>query len=94
MCIASSLLLKMATKYTLTPEKLQASILKTALPVVRQVVNEMYLGILSQSPVDTGRYIAGHRQVHTRIEKGRIIGGVENPMEYSERVEFGFGRNG
>lgn len=80
----------MATSFTLTAERITKLTLDKLKPVVARYTNELYLAIRMYSPVRSGVYISGHRNMGVRIEGNKVIGEVMNQGTYPERVEFGF----
>lgn len=80
----------MATSFTLTAERITKLTLDSLKPLVARATNELYLAIRMNSPVNTGVYISGHRNLGVRIEGNKVIGEVMNQGTYPERVEFGF----
>ena len=84
----------MPTSFTLTADRIVKLTLEAVKPKVERATNELYMQIRMLSPVRTGVYISGHRNMGVRIEGNKVIGEVMNQGKYPERVEFGFGRNG
>ena len=78
------------TKYELNIESLKWKLLKSVVPVVKQLTDELYLEIQTNSPVDTGTYLWQHRNEWVTIEWNKVIWKVSNQWDYPEKVEFGW----
>lgn len=59
-------------------------------PIVAKATDALHADAKFFSPVDTGAYKAGHRNLGVVTQGNLVIGTVENEMEYAERVEDGF----
>lgn len=78
------------TKYELNIDSLKNKLLKSVVPVVKWIVDELYLEIQINSPVDTWTYLSQHRNEWVTVENGMVVWRVSNEWDYSEKVEFGW----
>lgn len=83
----------MATNFTITSDKLTKFAKKVAINAVHSTVDVLYLEIQKLSPIRTGTYASGHRNMWVRIEGDKVIWEVKNTGKYPERVEFWFWKN-
>lgn len=64
--------------------------LERAEKITTQTTQDVFIDIRLFSPIDTWKYLSGHRNKGVMVEKNRIIWEIENIWAYPERVEKWF----
>ena len=80
----------MPIKFKMDFSKIKQKALKGAVWVVSDTTNVVYSDIRQFSPIDTWRYLSGHRHKWVRLEQNRVVWEIENVGAYPERVEKWF----
>lgn len=71
-------------------KNLKKNVLKEAVNSVSETTSMVYWDIRKFSPIDTWKYVSGHKNLWITVKKNRVIWIIENVWEYPVKVETGW----
>lgn len=75
---------------TLFTQNVEKQLLSRAYKAVNEATNKLFLTVKMYSPIDTWKYLSGHRNLWVRYDWNKVIWTIANETEYASKVEYGW----